>query len=328
MVINEIEQYRYNIRLYFNILGCIAAFGFSALQFLRGDHITGLISFSGGIYFATVVYVLTVRHHYLWKGRGFVLFFPTTILHTLVLHPEYGIFWAYVGVIAFCLMLEFEEACISVAIFNACIFYLASINYPLPVQFRIYASLILVTLFTLLLTFFINRLLSSLNILVSRDSLTNAFNRHTFNASIEESLYAYLRYQTPASLFIFDLDNFKAINDTYGHQAGDRVLVKISATIQQRLRDSDKLFRYGGEEFAVLLSQTNQEDAFKLAEELRRLVEQQDYNLGHPVTISGGVSNARDSDKVNSWIERCDKALYQAKSSGRNKVLMYEATNY
>lgn len=324
MVINEIEQYRYNIRLYFNILGCIAAFGFSVLQFLRGDHITGLISFSGGIYFATVLYVLTKRHHYLWKGRGFVLFFPMTILHTLILHPEYGIFWAYVGVIAFCLMLEFEEACISVAIFNACIFYIVSLNFPLPVQFRIYASLILVTLFTLLLTFFINRLLSSLNVLVTRDSLTNAFNRHTFHASIEQSLYAFLRYQTPASLFIFDLDNFKAINDTYGHQAGDRVLVKISAAIQDRLRDSDKLFRYGGEEFAVLLTQTNQEDALTLAEELRVIVELQDYGIDRPVTISGGVSNAIDSDKVTTWIERCDQALYKAKSSGRNKVLTAE----
>ena len=322
MVINEIEQYRYNIRLYFNILGCIAAFGFSALQFLRGDHITGLISFSGGIYFATVVYVLTVRHHYLWKGRGFVLFFPTTILHTLVLHPEYGIFWAYVGIISFFLLLEFKDACISVVIFDALTFYLVNLNYPLPVQLRIYATLLLVTIFTFLLSFFINRLLLTLNVLVTRDSLTNALNRHTFHTSIENTLSTFLRYKTPASLFIFDLDKFKSINDTYGHQTGDRVLVTVSKTIQNRLRGSDRLFRYGGEEFAVLLVQTGQDDALKLAEELRTLVEKQEYNIDRAVTISGGVSEVREADSVNSWIERCDMALYEAKSGGRNKVIM------
>lgn len=322
MVNNEIEQYRYNIYLYFNVLGFIAAFGFSVLQTLRGDHITGLISFIGGIYFVTVTYILIQQNHYLWKGRGFVLFIPITILNILNLHPEYGIFWIYVGAISFFLLLEFKDACICTVIFNALSFYLINIHFPLPVQLRIYATLILVTLFTFILSLLINRLLNTLNVLVTRDSLTNAFNRHTFHSSIEETLYSFLRYKTPASLFIFDLDNFKIVNDKHGHQAGDSVLVKVSETIQDRLRDSDKLFRYGGEEFAVLLTQTSQEDAFKLAEELRILVEQQKYSIDHTVTISGGVSDARDSDSINSWIERCDKALYKAKSSGRNRVII------
>jgi diguanylate cyclase (GGDEF)-like protein len=325
MVNSEIEQYRYNIHLYFNALGCIAAFGFSVIQSLRGDHITGLISFVGGIYFVTIVYFLIKKKNYLLQGRGFVLFIPITILNILNIHPEYGIFWVYVGAISFFLLLEFKDACIFSVIFNACVFYLVSIHYPLPVQLRIYASLILVTLFTFILSFFINRLLASLNILVTRDALTNAFNRHTFHVSIEEALYTFLRYKTPTSLFIFDLDNFKAVNDNYGHQAGDSVLVKVSETIQERLRDSDKLFRYGGEEFAVLLTQTSQEDAFALAEELRVLVAQKNYNIDRPVTISGGVSDVRDFDNVSAWIERCDKALYEAKSSGRNKVIIAKA---
>jgi diguanylate cyclase (GGDEF)-like protein len=325
MVNSEIEQYKYNLHLYFNTLGCIAAFGFSVLQALRGDHITGLISFIGGIYFVTVICILTRRHHYLWKGRGFVLFIPITILNILNLHPEYGIYWAYVGIISFFLLLEFKDACICVVIFNAVTFYLVNLHYPLPIQLRIYATLILVTSFTVLLSFFINRLLDTLNVLVTRDTLTNAFNRHSFHVSIEEALYTFLRYKTPTSLFIFDLDNFKAVNDNYGHQAGDSVLVKVSKTIQERLRDSDKLYRYGGEEFAVLLNQTSQEDAFTLAEELRVLVEQQDYKIDRPVTISGGVSAAQDSDHVSAWIERCDKALYEAKSSGRNKIVLSKA---
>ena len=321
MVTNEIEQYRYNLHLYFNVLGCIAAFGFSVLQSLRGDHMTGLISFIGGIYFITVVYILIKRHYYLWKGRGFVLFIPITILNILNLHPEYGIYWIYVGIISFFLLLEFRDACISVVLFNAVAFYLISLHFPLPVQLRIYATLLLVSLFSFLLSLLINRLLETLDKLVTQDPLTSALNRHTFHSSIEETLYTFLRHKTPASLFIFDLDHFKKINDTYGHQTGDRVLITISKILRDRLRDSDKLFRYGGEEFAVLLTHTNQEDAFKLVEELRILVAQQDYNIDRPVTISGGISAVRDSDDVSSWIERCDKALYAAKSGGRNKVL-------
>ena len=322
MVNTEIEQYRYNLHLYFNALGCVSAFGFSVLEVLRGDHLTGLISVIGGVYFVIVIYILIKQHHYLWKGRGFVLFIPITMLNIINLHPEYGIYWAYVGAISFFLLLEFKDACICAVIFNVGIFYLVNIHYPLPVQYRIYASLILVTLFTFILSFFINRLLTTLNVLVTRDSLTNALNRPTFHIAIENTLYAFFRYKTPASLFIFDLDNFKSVNDTYGHLVGDSVLVKVSATIQNRLRDSDKLFRYGGEEFAVLLAQTTEEDAFKLAEELRLLVEQQDYEIDRTITISGGVSEARESDHENSWIERCDKALYAAKSAGRNKVLI------
>jgi diguanylate cyclase (GGDEF)-like protein len=322
MVNTEIEQYKHDLHLYFNTLGCVTAFGFSVLQALRAEYVTSLISFTGGIYFITITYMLIKKNHYLWKGRGFVFFIPITILNIINLHPEYGIYWAYVGIISFFLLLEFKDACISVVIFNVLVFYLVSLHYSLPIQFRIYATLVLVTLFTFILSFFINRLLNTLNVMVTRDSLTNAFNRHSFHTAIESILYSFLRYKTPASLFIFDLDNFKNINDTHGHLVGDSVLVKVSETIQNRLRDSDKLFRYGGEEFAVLLTQTNQEDAIKLADELRKLVEQQEYKIDSPVTISGGVSNARDADHANSWIERCDKALYEAKHSGRNKVLI------
>ncbi len=322
MVNNEIEQYKFNIHLYFNALGGIAAFLFCVIQGVRGDTITAFISLLGGVYFTIIIYTLVKKHHYLWKGRVFVLFIPITILNILHIHPEFGIFWAYVGIISFFLLLEFKDACISVVIFDALTFYLVNLNYPLPVQLRIYATLLLVTIFTFLLSFFINRLLLTLNVLVTRDSLTNALNRHTFHTSIENTLSTFLRYKTPASLFIFDLDKFKSINDTYGHQTGDRVLVTVSKTIQNRLRGSDRLFRYGGEEFAVLLVQTGQDDAFKLAEELRTLVEKQEYNIDRAVTISGGVSEVREADSVNSWIERCDMALYEAKSGGRNKVIM------
>jgi diguanylate cyclase (GGDEF)-like protein len=321
MMISEIEQYKLKLRYYLNALGGAASFGFSILQFLRGDPITGSISAMGGIYFSVVLYFLITKRHYLWKGRGFVLFIPITILNVIHVHPDFGIYWAYVGVLSFFLALELEDACIGVTLFVLITFYLASLHYPGPVFIRICATLLLVSLFSFLLSYFIEQLLTKVNSLVIHDSLTNTLNRHTFHSSMENALKSFTRYKTKVSLFIFDLDFFKRINDKHGHQIGDDVLIKVSQVIQQRLRDSDLLFRYGGEEFAILLIHTNQQEALLLAQEIRALVEAQDYNIGQTVTISGGVSEAQPTDVVSSWIERCDKALYEAKESGRNNIM-------
>ncbi len=320
-MINEIEKFKYKLRLYLNSFGAVAAIGFAIIQGLRGDFATSSISLLGFFYFIIIICFLVRKKQYLWKGRGFALFIPITMINVTNVHPEFGIYWSYVGVMSFFLALELKDATISVSVFLAVIFYFVNTLYPFPVQLRIYASLSLVGIFSFLLSYLINRLLTEVNSLVIRDPLTNALNRHTFINSIEQSLSAFIRYNIPASLFIFDLDHFKKVNDQFGHQAGDKVLKMVCKTVQQRLREGDQLFRYGGEEFAVLLNHTNLPDAELLANELRQLVENQDVGIGRKVTISGGVSQVIDSDHVRSWIERCDKALYRAKSNGRNLVI-------
>lgn len=320
-MINEIEDFKLRLRLYLNGLGALASIGFSILQLLRGDTATGIISFMGFVYFSIVIYYLVRKRYYLWRGRGFVLFIPITMLNILNVHPEFGIYWAYVGVLSFFLVLQLRDACISVSIFLAFTFYFVNALYPMPVQLRIYATLSLVTLFSFILSYLIERLLTEVNSLVIRDPLTKALNRHSFLTSVEQALKASLRYKIPASMLIFDLDHFKNINDTFGHQSGDRVLKKVSQTVQERLRDSDQLFRYGGEEFAVLLNHTCLPDAELIANELRILIEKQNYHIDRAVTVSGGVSDVQKSDNPSTWIERCDKALYQAKSNGRNRII-------
>lgn len=321
-MIAEILEFKLKLRLYLNSLGALASFGFAILQCLRGDLATGIISLLGFVYFSSVIYLLITKQHYLWQGRGFVLFIPITMLNIIYVHPEFGIYWAYVGVLSFFLVLELKDATISVSIFLLLTFYLVYCIYPLQVQYRIYATLFLVAIFSFLLSYLINRLLIEVNSLVTKDSLTNALNRHTFLTSIEQALKTFQRYQTPAALYIFDLDHFKKVNDDFGHPAGDKVLRTLSQLVQSRIRESDQLFRYGGEEFAVLLHHTQLQDAEHLADALRQLISDHDFGLDRPVTISGGVSNVNKTDNVSAWIERCDKALYQAKSKGRNQVIV------
>lgn len=320
-MLNEVKEFKYKLRLYLNSLGIIASFFFAILQFIRSDHWTALISLMGSVYFSVIVYLLVSKNHYLWKGRGFVLFVPVTILNVIHVHPEFGIFWAYVGVAAIFLVMEFIEACIWVVIFLILTFIVVYPHYPGAVLFRIYATLLLVSLFSYAFSYLIEKLHVRLVAIATHDPLTRALNRYTFNSSIENALQEAIRYKTPSSLFLLDLDHFKKVNDDFGHPKGDTILKELVAVIGKRLRASDQLFRYGGEEFAVLLRHTSLENAATLAEDIRQTIEQHSFDLPRSITISGGLAEVREIDDMESWIKRADQALYRAKSAGRNCII-------
>ncbi len=320
-MLDEITQFKIRLRLYLTIFGAAIASFFSAVQYTRGEIITASISLLGCFYFLLVIYLLIQKRYYLWKGRAYLLFIPVTILNIIYLHPDFGIYWAYVGVVSFFLVMDLKEATAGAAVFVMGAFYLVSPHYPDPVLYRIYGTVLLVGLFTFSFSYLIERLHTRLNKIATYDPLTNALNRYTFNTSIEKTLHRFKRYETPSTLLLLDLDHFKKINDTHGHQAGDSVLTQVSQLILERIRCNDQLFRYGGEEFAILLPQTKLTEATKLAEDLRQIVEAHDFNIGHSVTFSAGISEVQDGDWTASWVKRCDAALYQAKADGRNRVI-------
>ena len=323
-MLDEITQFKLTLRLYLHIFGAVAASFFGALQLSREEFITGTISLLGCLYFILVIYILVNKRKYLWEGRAFLFFIPVTILNIIHLHPEFGIFWAYVGVTSFFLVMNLKEASIGAVFFLVGVFYLAAMSFPEGVLYRIYGTLILVALFSFSFSYLIERFHIKLNNIATRDPLTNALNRYTFNTSIEKALHDFKRHQVSSTLILLDLDHFKKINDSFGHLAGDKILQITTRLFQNRIRECDQLFRYGGEEFALLLTQTDQQAGVQLAEELREVIQGHDFQIEHMVTISCGVSEAQKHDKVNNWLKRCDKALYQAKETGRNKVVTFE----
>jgi diguanylate cyclase len=155
------------------------------------------------------------------------------------------------------------------------------------------------------------------------DNLTNALNRNAYNFKISQLVREYERFKEVFSLMVIDIDNFKQFNDTYGHKAGDKILHSVSANIQLALRTSDLVFRYGGEEFVVLINKISPENACKLGEKIRSQVENDffvDQNKKLKVTVSIGITCARDGDDEISLFERADEAMYEAKKFGRNRV--------
>ncbi len=159
-----------------------------------------------------------------------------------------------------------------------------------------------------------------LGLVATVDNLTGLWNRRRFDEVVASEISRADRHGLPLSLVIFDVDHFKAINDTHGHAAGDRVLVELSDVARQVVRTSDQLFRWGGEEFLLVLPNTPLEGAIAVSEKLRaRLAQHEIPGLG-VVTASFGVAAHERGQTLGTWMRRVDAALYEAKGAGRNVV--------
>jgi diguanylate cyclase len=158
----------------------------------------------------------------------------------------------------------------------------------------------------------------------SLDFLTKVPNRRTLDARLNEEFARFKRYGTMFSLIMLDVDHFKRVNDSLGHVAGDRILRAVATISQEQKRQNDFLGRFGGEEFALVLPETDLEKAMAAAEKIRRKIEISRFNYeGRPVqvTLSAGIAQVSSTDKeVTALLARADEALYRAKEKGRNRV--------
>jgi diguanylate cyclase (GGDEF)-like protein len=154
------------------------------------------------------------------------------------------------------------------------------------------------------------------------DGLTGIFNRRYFELRIQEELERARRFDSGMAVIMVDIDQFKRLNDEFGHLLGDEVLRQVSSIFSQQLRKIDVVCRYGGEEFAILLSQTSQQHALGVAEKLRRMVDSWQFpGVPRSVTISAGVATCPDHGKTREELVRAaDAGLYAAKQAGRNCV--------
>ena len=162
------------------------------------------------------------------------------------------------------------------------------------------------------------------------DGLTGCYNHRYFQNSLDSEVARSIRYRRPLSIIMFDIDHFKDFNDKFGHTFGDEVLRQIGDILNKASRGSDTVFRYGGEEFSVILPETDRDQAFICAERARNKIAKQIFNVKGKkikITISGGVDGFDIGDKnidKNRLIENADKALYLAKEQGRNQVVIFE----
>lgn len=152
------------------------------------------------------------------------------------------------------------------------------------------------------------------------DDLTNIYNRRKLNEFLELEYERCRAAGKNISLILIDVDFFKAINDTYGHSAGDKVLEQFGKLLKQNVSLNNIVGRWGGEEFLMICPETNLEEAVCLAEKIRRMVQNDDFKLENQVTCSLGVATNQNIDTITNLIIRADRGLYRAKALGRNRV--------
>ena len=157
--------------------------------------------------------------------------------------------------------------------------------------------------------------------LSEEDYLTALYNRRKIHEIIENEIIRSNRYNSDFAVILMDIDNFKAINDTLGHNTGDKVLVRFAKILRKTIRESDIASRWGGEEFLIICPETTMAGALSLAEKLRSNVEKNGFKNVANVTASFGVAGIERGDSVKSLIHRADKVLYSAKNAGKNRVM-------
>lgn len=162
--------------------------------------------------------------------------------------------------------------------------------------------------------------IEEVNLLSITDALTGAYNRLHFGRVFESELNRFGRSGQSFSFVMFDIDHFKKVNDTYGHAIGDEVLIKVSDIVKKTIREVDTFARWGGEEFVVLLTDSDDENALIIAERIRHNIAEYKFHSVGTVTCSFGVTTVCQGESLNKVSIRVDEALYEAKSSGRNRV--------
>ena len=191
-------------------------------------------------------------------------------------------------------------------------------------EVEVLATLLVAIIVSVLFVLYVlsqKRTARALELLATTDPLTQIANRNKLNMILEKSIHLSQRYKLPLSVIFFDIDHFKKINDENGHDAGDTVLSSIATLISKYIRQSDIFARWGGEEFIIVLPETEHDKAHMLAERFRKIIAEYKFLPNVDVTCSFGVTQLHADDDEASLLKRVDNALYSAKEHGRNKVI-------
>jgi diguanylate cyclase (GGDEF)-like protein len=273
--------------------------------------------------------VLTLNAHSLRAGRKapvpFGLMMVTLIAAVLVsaqVQPAHGMLWAYPTLFIAYFVLTRRVALVLSLVLTVGVTLLTVDTLGPPAAARVGATLALTLVMINVVLSVIGDLQGALVQQTITDPLTGAYNRRHLHEQLDRSDLGGRPNQAWAMLAI-DIDHFKQINDRFGHAVGDDVLRRVVELVRQRKRKSDLLFRTGGEEFVLLLPDTAQADATRVADLIRaRIAETPMLPDGRPVTVSLGVSLRRSGQAADAWMREADNALYDAKRGGRNKVVL------
>lgn len=312
------ENFPRALSILFHIVAFLPIAGFVVYHALHGS-----LWLSGALVVASTMVLLSLvqelRHRdSLPYRQGFVLAVSVGIVYACHVVGLRGLIYVFPMAPVFFFTFSLTHAVIAGSVFSIASL-VAALNIEEPVLvIRFAIGITICMVFAYIFAFVVNRQKEELERQANVDELTGAMNRRTLKPLLEDSIEMHRRYQVPASLILIDLDYFKAVNDAHGHLCGDQILIEFTQVVQTRLRQTDKVFRFGGEEFLILLPGIEQADAIKLAESLRQLTQDTTFSRGIQLTCSLGVAQYQADHSVDQWLQTADQNLYAAKAKGRN----------
>lgn len=299
----------------------VAAAPLALLQWREGHILLASLLILFCINAVAVIAFLRFRSHYFLKGWLFPVLALICAIYSTAINGHTGLYWAYPAAAALFFLLPLREATAFNIIFLVGMSVVSFLKFPEAEFWRITFSLALTCLFVMIFAWLVGRLQVELTHLAARDPLTGCPNRSQLPDVLNSQIQMRERYERVCSIILIDLDYFRLINDRWGHLAGDSLLQELPKRIMRRLRESDRLFRVGGEEFMVVLPGTRQKDAYQLARELLTSISATPFGEGIRVTASASVAEVSKGETWSVWLNRADIALYQCKERGRNQVV-------
>lgn len=306
----------------FAIVASLVVAPFCVIRYVNGEYLNSLIDLA--IIAVSVSCALhTWRHGHVTKVISIItaLLYSAGTITVAYLNDPIFVFWLFPILLANVFLLRATSAFITNLLAIAAVIPIALKLPTITASFAMLASLLMCACMAYLFAILTHRQQLQLESIATQDPLTLLGNRRVMDEELRLSIEDCARNQTPATLILLDLDFFKMVNDKFGHNIGDVVLVDLANLLKKRVRKTDRIYRFGGEEFVVLTRNTALKEGLKIAEQLRAQIEAELKDPDGALTASFGCAQLHPDETADEWFERADKAVYQAKQQGRNCVV-------
>jgi diguanylate cyclase (GGDEF)-like protein len=317
------KKFQLGLVYIFAILAAVGVSPFIVLRYLNGQPLHALLDLS-----IVIIAISSAAYSY-WRGEATQAtlyfaagFYTSGAIIVVYLNNPIFVFWMFPTIVANFFLLRPN---------SAVLLNIIAVGLTVPIawklgktldSFAMMSSLFFCSAMAYLFARLTEQQKKRLEIFASQDPLTMLGNRRLMDQELRLCVEDFTRHATPATLIVFDLDNFKAINDKFGHSAGDQLLVRIGEMLNKRLRVTDRAFRFGGEEFVLLARTTNLENSVNIAEQIRQQIMVDIAGPDGHITASFGCASIHPNESREHWFIRADNAMYQAKAQGRNCVVL------
>ncbi|MDQ3286998.1 MAG: diguanylate cyclase [Pseudomonadota bacterium] len=319
-------DFHFGIIILFGVIAAVCIAPFVVYRFMLGQPVAGALDLG-------IMLCILASMYYAWRGgnihRAGVSIAGTSTAGALAMIATVGpasVPWIYVLLVANFLMVG-KSTAVAFSTVAIAVVALLDLAFATPLQEVVFVMTgLAVSCFSFVFAHRTESQRQRLEVLASQDALTGAYNRRAMERELAVAVESLRREGLAVGLAVLDLDRFKQINDTWGHEAGDRVLIDFADLVTANTRKGDRLFRFGGEEFVLLLRGTDIAGLRISTENLRETVARRLQCRNDTVTVSIGAAALEPGEDVTSWLGRADAAMYRAKNDGRNRVVVDEGT--